>query len=107
MASEVISHAIFASSRLFPPHPRTARALLRHPPRASLHIPLCTPPSVSLLLLPPPCLFTLNPTLHPALHSTQNPTSASPRAPPPSPSTLGPPPLSLHPPCPSAGFSRA
>ena len=56
MASEVISHAIFASSHLTPP--RTA--LSSTPPP--------TPPS------PPAPRFAPHPTLHLALHFTPHPT---------------------------------
>ena len=79
MASEVISHAIFASSHLTPPrtalsstppptplrlplHPRLPpRASLHIPPCTSLHISPCTPPSIPPELHLAPCtpLFTL------------------------------------------------
>lgn len=124
MASEVISHAIFASSRLFPPHSAPHCLPLRLPPRASLHIPPCISPE----LHPAPCtpLFTL---LCVALHPPSTPSCTSPCAPPPFPTahfhrtsllpriplakSLPPrhsiflpsthfPSASLHPPCPSA-----
>ena len=56
MASEVISHAIFASSHLTPPPPRTA--LSSTPPPT----PRSTPPLTLLFALPP----TRHSTLHPA-----------------------------------------
>lgn len=89
MASEVISHAIFASFRLFPPHPAPHRLTLRLLLRASLHISPCISPCTSLHI--PPCtpLFTLlcaalhppraslhispcTPTLHPIMRFTKH-----------------------------------
>ena len=96
MASEVISHAIFASSHLTLPPPRTASSSTP-PPTSSLSLcpspclppgtPLCIPPE----LHPAPCtpLFTLlcaalhppraslhispcTPTLHPIMRFTQH-----------------------------------
>ena len=75
MASEVISHAIFASSPPIPPHPAPHRLPLRLPPRASLHISPCTslhiqpctPPSI-----PPELHSASHPALHPAQHSASH-----------------------------------
>ena len=80
MASEVISHAIFASSHPIPPHSAPHCLPLRLPPRAALHIPPCTPPSIPPELRPAPCppLFTL---LCAALHPPRTPSCTSPCAP--------------------------
>ena len=81
MASEVISHAIFAFSHLTSPRtassstppPTSSLSLCPSPyisPRASLHIQPCTPPSI------PP---ELHPASHPALHPAPcTPSCASP-----------------------------
>ena len=92
MASEVISHAIFASSHPIPPHPAPHRLPLRLPPRAALRLSLCSSPC-----LPPGTPLCIPPELHPApctplftllclaLHPPSTPSCPSPCAPTPFP----------------------